>query len=132
MVEMTAEQRAALRILARSYPDGSTVPVPCGWLLELLEGGEPSAGQPALEQDLTCKAAGAVLGRHDSTIRAMCERGEFIGAYRHRGREWRIPPAAIRAYQDVQRTGKAPLLTGGKLTHLNAWRSVPTDKVRTG
>ena len=132
MFEMTAEQRAALRILAKSYPHGSTVPVPCGWLLELLEGGQPSAAPPALEQDLTCKAAGAVLGRHDSTIRAMCERGELIGAYRHRGREWRIPPAAIRAYQDAQRIGKPPSLTGGKLTHLNAWRSVSTDKVRTG
>ena len=130
---MTAEQRAALRVLASAYPDGATVPVPCAWLLELLEGAVPAEPTPALEGDLTCKAACAVLGRHDSTVRAMCERGELAGAYRHRGREWRIPPASIRAYQEAQRSGKTPTKTpmaGRRVTPLGAWRTVPRE--RTG
>jgi hypothetical protein len=84
--------------------------------LELLDG---EASAPAPEGDLTCKAAGGIIGRHDSTVRGMCERGEFPGAYRQNGREWRIPRGALTAYQATQRTGK----TAGK----TAVRTRPVD-----
>jgi hypothetical protein len=90
-------------------------------VLELLDG-TAAASQPTLEGDLTCKAAGAIIGRHDSTVRGMCERGEFPGAFRQNGREWRIPRAALPAYQAKQRSGEPRLKAAGRVPNLASWR----------
>jgi hypothetical protein len=115
---MTPELRAALRLVAESHPTGSTVAVLREHLLDLLDGTPAEAPQPL--GDLTCKAAGAILGRHASTLRAMCERGELPGAYRQHGREWRIPPAGLEAYRAQQR---APRPTQrANCAELSGWR----------
>src|SRR5688500_2017822 len=104
---MNSELRAALRLVVESHPAGGSVQLPRELVLELLDGAPVDAAEPALERDLTCREAGQVLGRSDSTLRALCERGALAGAYRQNGREWRVPPAAIRAYQAAQREGKS-------------------------
>ena len=47
--------------------------------------------------DLTVAEVATRFGRRSSTVRLWVERGAFPGAYRFRGREWRIPPAALTA-----------------------------------
>jgi excisionase family DNA binding protein len=134
---MTPELREALRLVVEAHPVGSSVTLLREHALELLDSEAETVRPPSLEEDLTCKAAGAILGRHDSTVRAMCERGEFSGAYRHNGREWRIPPAAVRAYKTAQRTGEptgAPRARpSGRKADLSAWRKArAVEPVLTG
>jgi hypothetical protein len=96
--------RDALLRLALALPDGTVVPVPRAWLLDLLEGAEaPRPTSAPLEMDLTPEAAGAALHRSPVTIRAYCNAELFPGAYRLRGRQWRIPRAALEAFQAKER-----------------------------
>jgi hypothetical protein len=97
--------RDALLRIAQALPDGSAIPVPRAWLLELLEGTEaPRASRAPLELDLTPEEAGAALHRAPVTIRAYCNAGLVPGAYRLRGRQWRIPRAALEAFQETERS----------------------------
>jgi hypothetical protein len=96
--------RDALLRLAQALPDGTAVPVPRAWLLEILEGTEaPGATSAPLGMDLTPEEAGAALHRSPVTIRAYCNAGLVPGAYRLRGRQWRIPRAALEAFQEAER-----------------------------
>jgi hypothetical protein len=96
--------RDGLLRLAQALPDGTAVPVPRGWLLELLSGaGAPAAPTQALEMDLTPEEVGAALQRSPVTIRAFCRANLFPGAYRLRGRQWRIPRTALSAFQMTER-----------------------------
>lgn len=70
-------------------------------------------------------AAGEVLGRSASTVRDYCRRELLPGAYRQRGREWRIPPDAIRAFQAAEARGAAQAANrAGKSDNidLSSWR----------
>ena len=75
---------------------------------------------------LDVDAAGELLGRSASTVRDYCRRELLPGSYRQRGREWRIPPDAIRAFhaREAREAGKAN--GAGKRqdddTNLSAWR----------
>ena len=95
----------------RAYLDSTTsdlVSVPRSWL-------ENDVAQPAQVQgDLTCPEIAARLGRKASTIRSWCAEGRFPGAYRLHNREWRVPPAGLKAFQEAARGGAADL---------SAWRS---------
>jgi hypothetical protein len=128
---MTDEMRAALRLIVESHPAGSTVGVLREHLLDLLE---PSThgvtvSAPPAAVDLTCRQVADALGRDGSTIRAWAARGDFPGAYRLNGREWRIPPESLRAWQDAQRNGPpgpAPQVARGRPgLRLSSWRSMP-------
>ena len=95
--------RDALRRLAQALPDGSAVPVPRAWLLELLIGAERPQAAPTLPlADLTPEEVGAALHRSPVTVRAYANAGLFTGAYRLRGRQWRIPRAALEAFQAAE------------------------------
>lgn len=59
-----------------------------------------------------------VPGRKPSTVRGWCEAGKLPGAYRLRGREWRIPPAALAAIQQAEHE---PVTSGGPVD-LGGWR----------
>jgi len=118
---VTPDTLAALRTLAEALPPGQPVPVPREWLLDLLATGGP-APAPALIGDLTCTTAGAILGRHASTVRAMCERGELPGAYRQHGREWRIPAGAVESYRAAQRLPRAARPGADAPANLGRWR----------
>ena len=126
---MTPDALTGLRALAESLPPGTAIPVPRETLLALLAGtatGEvlSSDTPPA---DLTVPGVAARFGRHPSTVRAWLERGKLPGAYRLRGREWRIPPAALAAFEAAERAQWAertqPSATPSARADLGAWRS---------
>lgn len=114
------DHRTTLRALAEAVEPGQAVSVPASWLLAALRDGDPEP-PPALEVDLTVPQLAARFGKAPSTVRGWLEAGEFSGAYRRRGREWRVPRAAVEAYQDRQRAA-APAPTEGA-ANLGTWRS---------
>lgn len=73
-------------------PDEASVPV--GWVREKIGAGEP------VEVDLTLEEFAAMLDRRPSTVRGWMP---IEGAYKFRGREWRIPHQAAQRYLDAQR-----------------------------
>lgn len=89
---MTSLREALTRLVA-DLPADTLFPVRVDHLREILAGLEPAAESRLV--DRTCAQAGQLLGRKPSTIRAWCELGQLPGAYKLRGREWRIPAAAI-------------------------------------
>jgi hypothetical protein len=118
---MTPEHRAALRLVAGALPAGTSIPVLREHLLALLDGEVKALPTPALAEDLTCADVGRIIGRHSSTVRAMCERRELPGAYRQHGREWRIPAGAVETYRRSQAAPLAPRISRAP-AELGAWR----------
>jgi hypothetical protein len=120
---MTPEARRALQVLASALPEGGAVPVPREWLLELLCGAGPSP-RMADEADLTAVLVAARFGRHASTVRLWLERGMFPGAYKLRGRDWRVPPSSLAAFEERERDRKptSQRRSCGKLANLADWR----------
>ena len=122
--------RALLVELARAIAPDQTVSVPASWLLKVLSDTEqPTAPQPILTVDLTLAEVAAKFGRKSpSTVRRWCEKGMLPGAYRLRGREWRIPIAAVVAFQERYREGGCRLAPHASLTvaggSLGDWREV--------
>ena len=102
---MSETSRQALRTLAQAFPAGAVVPVPKEWLLELLGEGD---GEAPVEIDLTVGQVAQRFSRRPSTVRGWCEANLLPGAYRNRGREWRIPAEALRAFQQQQRGEDGP------------------------
>lgn len=92
---------AGLRALAESLPPDTPVPVPAGMLRELLESALPMGNNAAA--DPTVEEIGARYGRAPSTIRGWCEARRFPRAYKLHDREWRIPTAALEAFDGAQR-----------------------------
>jgi hypothetical protein len=96
--------REALLRLVQAWPPDTAVSIPRAWLLELLSGAETTAAGPSpIEVDLTAAEAGRALHRSDVTVRAYCATGVLKGAYRFRHRQWRIPRAALEAFQAAER-----------------------------
>lgn len=89
--------RDALAVLAAALPDDACVPVPALLLRSLLQPSVPPMTQE-VAADLSVARTAAVLGWKPSTIRQWAEQGRFPGAYKLSG-AWRIPPAAIDAFQ---------------------------------
>ncbi len=73
---------------------------------------------------LDVEQAGEALGRSASTVRDYCRSGLLPGAFRQRGREWRIPPRAIGKFQAAQaaEAARTAPVTGSNTTDLAAWR----------
>lgn len=89
---------AELERLVAASPPGSLLPR--DWFLEQLRELGPTETETL--SDLSVVGAGQVLARSPSTIREYCRAGLLPGAYRQRGREWRIPRAAIRSFQRAE------------------------------
>jgi len=82
--------------------------IPRDWLLDLVLGMDQGVGEQAdTLVDLGIDEAGLILRRSSSTVREYCRRKLLPGCYRQRGREWRIPRAAIVAFQRNE-AGSAP------------------------
>ena len=119
---MSPTERAAWRTIAAAYPPGSAVPVLREHLLDVLQD-DASAPSAPLAGDLTCATAGGIIGRHASTLRGMCARGELPGAYRQHGREWRIPAGALATYRAQQAVPSTPRVRAYRaVPDLSAWR----------
>jgi hypothetical protein len=108
---VTPEAAAGLWALAEALPAGAAVPGPREWLLDLLarHGTPAPASAPA---DPTVEEIAARYGRAPSTVRGWCEAGRFPSAYKLHDREWRIPAAAIEAFEKQQRRRERP--AGGR------------------
>src|SRR5205807_8012579 len=95
-----------LREALSAMPPGTLVPR--DWLVEQLDHG---AGRPSDfdfvaaqgSTDLTIVGLAELFGKRPSTVRAWVERGDFPGAYKLNGREWRVPLSAVEAFRDSQR-----------------------------
>jgi excisionase family DNA binding protein len=129
----------AYRTLIEQLPPGALVPVPREELLELLAGAGVDGvlrtfreDPPAREADYSVREVAAQFGKAVSTVRGWCEAGQLPGAYRVRGREWRIPRRAIaamqaeavQAYQSSVSLPSAPSKEGATPIALDAWRRV--------
>lgn len=89
----------ALRLYAADLPPETLIHVPAGLVMEILGGLRLEPKETPLRLDLTPEQAGTALDRSAITIRAWCAAGLFPGAYKQRGRAWKIPVAAIEAFQ---------------------------------
>ena len=119
---MASADLEALRTALMAMPPGTLVPR--DWVLEKLGAGGDS---PILATaiDLTIPALAELFGKRPSTVRAWVERGDFAGAYKLHGKEWRVPLAALEAFQDSQRR-HTRTNRGGKAARVGAWRAVNT------
>ncbi len=91
-------RRTALLAMVENLPPDEPVTVPAGWIQAVLV----TEASP-LNVDLSGAAVAELLGRSPVTIAGWCRLGLFPGCYRLRGREWRIPAAALDAFQRGQR-----------------------------
>src|SRR6266852_454190 len=110
----------SLRNALAAMPPGTLVPR--DWVLEQLSDG--FAGVPAVETpappaclDLTIRDLAKLFGKQPSTVRAWVERGDFPGAYKLHGKEWRVPVSSVEAFQNRLRGAKSD-------AGLSAWRRV--------
>jgi len=94
----------ALRAYAQALPAGTALPVPRELVLELLGGGTSDQARIAPPStDLTVAEVAGQFGRSPATVRGWCVAGALPGAYHFRGKEWRIPPAALDAFVAEER-----------------------------
>lgn len=118
--------RDHLRALAEALPPDGAAMVPVAWIRELLEERGASALVPP---DLTVRDLARQFQRGVSTVRGWLEEGLFAGAYRLHGKDWRVPPAAVQAFQERQRAPNSDARRHGQTVpvDLGAWRRHRAD-----
>ena len=118
----------SLRAALAAMPPGTLVPR--DWVLEQLSGGvhasqEAATPAPATPVDLSIRDLAQLFGKQSSTVRAWVERGDFPGAYKLNGKEWRVPLGAVEGFQNLQRQRSRPI------SKVSAWRKVGHPKATT-
>ena len=118
---MASPPLESLREALAAMPPGTLVPK--DWVLERLSEdvpGVPAAvtRAPPARVDLTIRDLARLFGKQPSTVRGWVERGDFPGAYKLHGKEWRVPISSVEAFQDRQRR------RAKSEPRLSAWRSV--------
>ena len=116
---MTVNAAERLRIAAEHLPCGASVTIGREELLEALETLDAS------RRDLSVVEVGERLGRSPSTVRSWLYQGVLRG-YKLRGRQWRVPPAAISKFERRERDGESRRTAKGDNTDLSAWRNEQT------
>jgi hypothetical protein len=129
-------QREAFLEVAKAHRPEDPVSVPPGLLIAFLEGTGTTEDAHACSlppADLTVAHLATRFGRSRGTCRAWVEAGRFPGSYRlHGTREWRIPAAALAAFETTERERVSPTIgkpavpqhrRGGQV-NLSAWRQV--------
>lgn len=113
---------SSLAVLA-ALPETAMVPV--AWVRELVAGLGIVDGE-ADPLGLTVAEVAARTGRAESTVRTWAAEGRLPGAKRLRGREWRIPHAALAALlenDDPPGRGSAVQRLAVPKGGLSAWRN---------
>ena len=107
----------------RALPDDAQVPV--RWVRELVAEMGLGDGSPG-SVGLTVSQVAEVTGRAPSTVRTWAAEGRLPGARRLRGREWRIPRAAISALLEEGAGGPKVSASPSRMPPggLSAWRGV--------
>jgi excisionase family DNA binding protein len=111
----------ALRVLAEQLPAGTPIPVPASVLLDLIDGRQGDQDSSAPSRDLTVDEVAKHFGRSGGTVRSWLDQERFPGAYKLRGRAWRIPPAALRHFVETEKSPRQPAAPG-KIVPLDSWR----------
>jgi hypothetical protein len=119
---MASPPLESLRTALAAMLPGSLVPR--DWLLEQLSGVSPTLSESPALIDLTIGDLARLFAKRPSTVRAWVERGDFPGAYKLHGKEWRVPMSAVEAFQDSQRRRVK------SEPRLSAWRSVKPGGAR--
>ena len=96
--DLPTDLLAVLRRLAEALPSGSIVPVPREWLLAVIQGNDNAGVPPNASADLSPHDLAKLFGRSATTVRGWIERGEFPGAYKLRGKAWRVPRGAVSTF----------------------------------
>lgn len=103
--------------------EDATAPVtlPKVWVEELLNAHTPRRSELGPEPlgGYTIAQVAAAFHRDHTTIWAWVQAGEFSGAYRLQGREWRLPLKGIEAFLARQ---QAPREKGRRQISLGSWR----------
>ncbi len=112
-----------LRQLAEALPPAGSVVLTRADLMALLEEDGASTTDDG-HVDLTVEQVAEKLGRAPSTIRNWVREGRIPGAYKLRGRENRIPRAALRSFleREANSTNRAST-PQTKAVDLSAWRN---------
>jgi excisionase family DNA binding protein len=95
-----------IRRLAELIPPGAELVLTAESLRALADAAVTAS--PPAPRDLTLSEAGAQVGRAVSTVREWCAAGQIPGAYKLRGREWRIPPEGLRAFLAAEASRRRP------------------------
>ena len=118
-----------LRVLVESAPPDATVPV--RWIAELLDEDAATVepvirgnGSDPIMPDYTVDDIMTAMGRERSTVIGWIHHGDFPGAYKLNGREWRIPRGDWEAFLNRKRHGRKqePAAPGGHPVDLGRWR----------
>src|SRR5436190_20275820 len=104
---MASPPLESFRKALAAMPPGTLVPR--DWVLERLSEdvpGVPAAvtRAPPARVDLTIRDLARLFGKQPSTVRAWVERGDFPGAYKLHGKEWRVPAGSVQEFQVRQRS----------------------------
>ena len=117
--------RDRLRRIVDPLPDGAAVSLPVDVLRDWLDAEEGDFPEQTSSEpqgfDLTVQDAADLLGRAPSTVRGWCSSGVLPGAYRLRGREWRIPRSSLDSLRPDR--DHRPTLNRRE-PDLGAWRKV--------
>lgn len=114
-------------MVAESLPEGASITLSAEVLREALGAAPgPAASSPEACPDLTVQQVADKYGRAASTVRSWITSGRLVGAYRFRGKEWRLPPEALRTFEEAERSGGLPRgePSGRKRGNLSDWRAV--------
>jgi len=119
---MASPRLDSLQAALTAMPPGTLVPR--DWVLERLSEDIPGVPPPVtpappVRVDLTIRDLAQLFGKQPSTVRAWVERGDFPGAYKLHGKEWRVPVSAVEAFQNGERRR-----TAKSESPLSAWRTV--------
>ena len=130
------DQITRLGAAIAALPPGTLVALPREALLDLLGGPGRRAGGsveapvegpeeiPAeVQVDLTVAELAQRFRRSPSTVRQWLESGQLEG-YKLFGREWRVPAAAVAAFQERQRLGSGSDSAVKNRASLGDWRKV--------
>lgn len=119
--------RSRLERAIDGLPEGSHITLPIAAVREWLDQEQSLEPDDALV-DMTVVDVAERLGRSPSTVRGWCGSGALSGAYRFRGREWRIPPAALKAFLDreaeVRRDRRNEDRGASEQVDLGSWRRI--------
>ncbi len=121
---------AELRRAIEALPPGVGVSLTREYLLEVLPAGPAAAPEGAAE--LTIEDVARRFGRSRSTVRGWLEARRLPGAYKLRGRSWRIPPAALEVFVAAEqwalpsRQAPAPVRRLRRGESLGDWRKART------
>lgn len=124
--------RDRVTALVGALPSEASITLPAATLRSWLEEDTTLVGATVADDatpiaDLTADQVGAVLKRSGSTVRDWCREGRMPGAYLLRGKQWRIPRAAIAAFQRAEAgqpgaTTSRPRARKKGPVDLGAWR----------